>query len=159
MEQNAQMDTVLMYSIQMSVYQFHPHTSDFIQYKKTFSCMYIYIPDTVYEIHFQNIQCCLFLISILIVCNHKKEEHMLSWLTFIPTIPSLNSVGEEFNDNACGPCECACCASLRRFEPWWPWESHQLQFFIIIIYTFSFTFPTHLWDLDIWSRSLKLVWK
>ena len=31
--------------------------------------------------------------------------------------------------NACDPCECACCASSRRFEPRWPWESRLLKFF------------------------------
>ena len=30
-------------------------------------------------------------------------------------------------------CECACCASSRRSEPWWPWELRLLRFFIIII--------------------------
>ena len=32
--------------------------------------------------------------------------------------------------NACDPCECAWCASSQRFEPWWPWESRLLKFFI-----------------------------
>ena len=35
--------------------------------------------------------------------------------------------------NACDPCECACCSSSRRFEPWWPWDLSLLKFFIIII--------------------------
>ena len=34
-------------------------------------------------------------------------------------------------------CECACCASLWCFKPWWPWESHLLKFFIIITHTLS----------------------
>ena len=28
---------------------------------------------------------------------------------------------------------CACCASSRRFEPWWPWALRILKLFIIII--------------------------
>ena len=33
------------------------------------------------------------------------------------------------------PRECACCASLRRFEPCWSWELRLLKFFIIIMYS------------------------
>ena len=39
------------------------------------------------------------------------------------------------------PRECACCASSRRFEPWWPWELRLLKFFIIIIIIIITQFP------------------
>ena len=32
--------------------------------------------------------------------------------------------------------EFACCASFRRFEPWWPWELRLLKYFNIIIIIF-----------------------
>ena len=35
--------------------------------------------------------------------------------------------------NACDPRECACCVSLRCFEPWLLWELCLLNFIIIII--------------------------
>ena len=40
---------------------------------------------------------------------------------------------EHLMRDACDPRECACCASARRFEAWWPWELRQLKFSIIII--------------------------
>ena len=40
---------------------------------------------------------------------------------------------EQLMRDACDPRECACCASARRFEAWWPWELRLLKFSIIII--------------------------
>ena len=36
--------------------------------------------------------------------------------------------------NAWDPCECACCASSWRFEPWWPWELRTAP--IIVLHSF-----------------------
>ena len=50
---------------------------------------------------------------------------LLSWECFAPR-GSNWLCGLSVWAKSCDPCECVCCASLQRFEPWWPWEKKRV---------------------------------
>ena len=54
-----------------------------------------------------------------------------SWVGALhKVVVTTNCVDVRMWANACDPCECACCATLRHLEPLLPWELRLLKFFI-----------------------------